>query len=173
LDVDDLIVVGKLGRPRGVHGEIYVTPMTDYPDRFVGMSAIHVRNRKEWQSREIAESRMISGRPVIRFEGIDSPEQAAKLTNHELGIQRDQLVSLPEGQNFLFDLVGCKVVDSETEQEIGEIVEVYQYPANDVYVIKTTDGKSLSLAAVKQFVRHIDVAGKKVVVLAEGLVESN
>lgn len=170
---DDLIVIGSLGRPRGVHGEIYVTPMTDYPDRFIGMSAIHVRERRKWQLKQIVESRMVSGRPVLRFEEIDNPEQAAKLTNCELGIKRDQLVQLPEGQFYLFDLVGCKVVDEQTEQELGEIVRVDQYPANDVYVIKTADDKSLSLAAVKQFVRHIDIAGKKVTVVAEGLVESN
>ena len=167
-----MVVIGRLGRPRGVNGEIFVTPQTDFPERFVGMKTIHVHYRQGWQKLNIVTSRIVSGRPVLLFEGIDSPEQVKLLTNLELGITRSELVALPEGSHYLHELVGCEVIDEATGAVIGAVEAVDQYPANDVYRIAASDGRRLSMAVVRQYVKHVDVGEKKIVVDAAGLVET-
>lgn len=172
-DDQKLVLVGKLGRPRGVHGAMFVTPLTDFPERFEGMTEILVKDRQGWQPMKIEKAELISGRPVLRFEGVTTPEQASTLTNRELAVPRENLVELPSGSFFIFDLIDCEVYDADSGELLGKLVEVDHYPANDVYVIRTPEGKSLSLAAVNEFVKEVDVAAGKILVYSAGLVDSN
>jgi 16S rRNA processing protein RimM len=166
------VSVGKLGKTRGVDGELYVIAFTDFPDRFMGMKEIYVGNEGSWKLMSIASTRMIAGRPVMRFEGYDSPEDARRLTNLELAVPENELVELPEGMYFLFELVGCLVIDDATGDEIGEIVEVQQYPANDVYIIRRKDDTEAMLPAVHAFVKQIDIDGKRIRIDPAGLIEN-
>jgi len=163
------VIVGKLGRPRGLTGEIYVTPETDFPQRFVGLKEIYVRDRNRWEKRSLISSRLISGRPALLFEDITTPEEAARLTNRDLAVPRSQAVALPDDTYYIFDLIGCDVLEEDTDRLIGQVVDVERYPANDVYVIKSTSGEMLRCLAVRQFVRKVDIQGRKISVLTAGL----
>jgi 16S rRNA processing protein RimM len=170
-EATEYITVGRLGKTRGVHGELYVTPLTDFPDRFLGLEELWVDNRGTWEKLRLDSSRMISGRPVIRFSQIDTPEAASLLTNRHVAVTREQLVALPEGSYYIFDLVGCQVFADGTEKLLGEVIDVRQYPANDAYLIRRPDGTDVLFPAVRQFVKMIDVAAKKIVVDPAGLFD--
>jgi 16S rRNA processing protein RimM len=163
------ILVGKLGRARGVKGDIFVTPATDFPDRFLNLREIYLEDSGAWQRRKIEASRLVSGRPVLKFAGVDSSEEAARLTNRGLAVPPDQLVELPEGVHYVFDLVGCTVYDTETDRRLGEVTDVQRYPANDVYMIKTEDGREVMLPAVARYVKEIDTKNKRIVIETAGL----
>lgn len=165
------VIVGKLGRPRGLAGEIYVTPETDFPQRFVGLKEIYVKDRNRWEKRSLISSRLISGRPALLFEDITTPEEAARLTNRDLAVPRSQAVVLPDDTYFIFDLIGCEVLEEDTDRLIGQVVDVERYPANDVYVIKSTSGEMLRCLAVRQFVRKVDIQERKISVLTAGLLK--
>ena len=166
------ITVGKLGRTRGVHGELWVTPVTDFPDRFLGLKEIYIDNRGEWQKVRIKSSRMISGRPVVALADINNPEEAARLTNRELAVPREQLVKLPDDRHYIFEVVGCQAYAADSDTLLGEIVEVAQYPANDVYVIRKPDGGTMICPAVKPFVVSIDTENKRVTLVTDGLLDA-
>ncbi|UCD63226.1 MAG: 16S rRNA processing protein RimM [Candidatus Zixiibacteriota bacterium] len=168
---EDFVTVGKLGRARGVRGEMYVTPMTDFPDRFLGMPEIYLRLRNRWEKVKIDSTRVVSGRVVIKLEGVDSPEAAARMSNSEMAVPKDQLVKLPAGHHYIFDLIGCKVFDDGTNLEIGEITDVETYPANDVYAIWTTEGRRMLVPAVDRWVKSVDTGKKRVVIDRAGLME--
>ena len=168
---EEFVTVGMLGRTRGVQGEMYITPTTDFPDRFLGMREMYLRFGDHWEKVKVDSTRLVSGRPVIKLEGIDTPERAARLSNREIAVPKDQVVKLPEGSHYIFDLVGCKVIEDGTDLEIGEITNVETYPANDVYEIKAADGKKTLLAAVSKYVKSIDTANKRIVVDRAGLIE--
>jgi len=165
------VIVGKLGRPRGVHGEIYVTPDTDFPERFVGLKEIYVRDRQRWDKFNIISSQLISGRPVIRFEEITTPQEAARMTNRLLAVPKSQIVALPRGTYFIFDLIGCRVMEEGSNRLIGLVTEVERYPANDVYVIDTTSGKEVRCPVVKQFVKKVDMKKREITIVTTGWLE--
>lgn len=165
------MIVGKLGRPRGVHGEIYVTPDTDFPERFVGLKEIYVRDRQRWDKFNIISSQLISGRPVIRFEEITTPQEAARMTNRLLAVPKSQIVALPRGTYFIFDLIGCRVMEEGSNRLIGLVTEVERYPANDVYVIDTTSGKEVRCPVVKQFVKKVDMKKREITIVTTGWLE--
>lgn len=168
---EKFITIGQLGRPRGTDGGIYVTPLTDFPARFENMNEIYVSSGESWSKMKITSSTAVSGRPVLKFANVDSPEDAARLTNRYLAVPRNEVVKLPENSFYIFDLVGCAVYDEVTDRKIGTILDVEEYPANDVYVVKTDDGQKLNLAAVKKYVRSVDIDKKKVVIDSSGLIE--
>jgi 16S rRNA processing protein RimM len=174
LDRDETyITIGKLGKSRGISGEIWVTVFSDFPERFVDLTEVFLRGRGSWEKRKLESARLVSGRPVLKFEGVDTPEDASRLTNRELAVTRDEVVELPEGMFYIFDLIGCRVFAGENGDDLGEVIDVRQYPANDAYVIRMNDGRLMSLAAVVQFIKHVDVEKKQIVIDSAGLVETS
>jgi len=153
-----------------VAGEIRVTPHTDFPWRFVGLKELYVRDHGRWEKRCLASSRLISGRPVVRFENVTTPEEAARLTNKEVAVPKNQLIALPDDTYYIFDLVGCEVQEENTNRIVGRVTDVEQCPANDVFVIRDVSGKTWRCPVVKQFVRTVDIKGGKITVLTSGLL---
>ena len=143
--------------------------MTDFPDRFADLEEIYVGDRRGWELRKIEAARVISGRPAIKFIGVDNKEEAARLTNRELAVSTDRLVKLPEDTFYVFDLVGCELVDHESGRKLGELTEVRQYPANDIYVVKAVDGQEVLFPAVADLVIEVDTASKRIRVREAGL----
>ena len=66
--------------------------------------------------------------------------------------------------------MGCKV-NTDANQELGKIVDVFQTGSNDVYVVKDEQGKQILLPAIKQVIKNVDIKNKIITVhLLEGLV---
>jgi 16S rRNA processing protein RimM len=169
---EDVVLIGKLGKPRGLQGELLVLPFTDFPERFLKMKEILVSTRNgSWETMAIEASNLISGRPVLKLTGVDSPESAARLTNRELAVPRREVVKLPKDRFYIFDLVGCKAFDSESGELVGEVVDVMSAPANDAYVIRASDGRTLLAAAVSAVVRSVDTKARKIIVYSGGLFD--
>lgn len=167
----EYVRVGWLGRTRGVNGNVWVTPDTDFPERFLDLKEIFVRDRDHWVLFVVEESELIGGRPVLRFQGIRSLEDARRLTNRELAVPRDQVYELPEGSHYIFEMIGCAVYD-ETGTLIGELTNVESYPANDVYVIQTPAGRQKHLPAARPFVKEIDLAQRRLTIDRAGLFDA-
>jgi len=168
----ELILVGRLGRTRGVHGHLWITPLTDFPDRFMDLEEILVGRRDAWELLKIESSQMMSDRPLIKFVGVDSREEAARMTNRDLAVSRDELIELTPDMHYVFDLIGCEVFDQECDKKFGDVIDVNRYPANDVYVVRTDEGKEILYPAVRDLVLKIDIEAKKIVVRDTSLFDS-
>jgi len=170
---DKFIVVGKLGRTRGVQGELYITLLTDFPDRFLELKEIHVRQNKVWTVRRLRSSRLVGGKPVVSFEGVKTKEEAARMTNLELGVKADEVVPLPDGSYYVYDLIGCEVIDERSGDTLGTIREVENYPAQDVYIVKGKAGDELLVPAVEKFVKEVDIKKRRVIIDAWSLKDES
>lgn len=160
-----------MGRSRGLNGEIFVTPATDFPERFLDLDEIYISDHGSWRRLKIESSRMIRGRPVLKIAGFDTPEDVSRLTNCPLAVTPDQLVILPERTFYVFDLIGCEVFDHGSKEKVGEVTDVQRYPANDVYLIRTTDGVTMQLPAVAEFVKLIEIEKKRIEIVPDGLLD--
>lgn len=159
----EYITVGRFGRPRGVSGEIYITPATDDPDRFGDLREIIAAGKGDRKRLHIEAFSMIGGRPVVKIKGINSREDAAELTGYSIEIPIEQARPLPEGSYYQFDLVGCRVV-GEDGTEYGVIEEILFYPANDLYRIKSDRFGEVLLPVVDRFVIEVDIDRQRVVI---------
>jgi 16S rRNA processing protein RimM len=168
----EYIVVGQFGRLRGLAGEIYINPLTDNPERFQGKEKFWIESEDGWKEIEIEIVSNFSGRPVARVAGIDTPEQARTLANRYLYIESSALGKLPDGRYYYFDLVGCRVTD-EKGTDLGTVMEVETYPANDVLVIESSGGTRNYLPVVRVFVKEIEIEKKLIIISPpEGMFDS-
>lgn len=107
---------------------------------------------------------------MLKLAGIDTVEEAEKYRNLYIKILRDQEEELEEGSYYVVDILGCKV-NTDANQELGKIVDVFQTGSNDVYVVKDEQGKQILLPAIKQVIKNVDIKNKIITVhLLEGLV---
>ena len=62
---------------------------------------------------------------------------------------------LPDGEYFIAELIGCEIVDATDGEKYGELKDIINYGASDIYVIDTADGEKM-MPAVDEFVKEID-----------------
>jgi 16S rRNA processing protein RimM len=157
------VAVGFAGRAKGVRGEVLVESLTWNPDRFDGLRTV----RLEREGQADLELRIERWRPdrggfLMKFAGVDTPEQVRdSITGGYLTIPRDRVAPPPDGRYFVFDVVGCRVCD-DLGRHLGEVTEVLQMPASDVFAVRLEDGGQFLLPAVREFVTRIDVDHRRI-----------
>src|SRR5690554_3841069 len=144
--MDELVSIGEVTAPHGVRGEVRVLPLTDFPRRFQGLARVFVRRRHETapEERAVERTRFHKGFVIVKLEGVDDRDAAETLRGALLQVGRDQVHPLPEGQYYVFDIVGMHVVD-EDGRDLGVVRDVLFTGANDVYVVEKPDGSELLL----------------------------
>jgi 16S rRNA processing protein RimM len=164
----DYIRVGKIVNTHGVKGYIKCVPFTDDMERFDDLE--YVYTEKDDIKRKIKDVWYRKGTFCMNLENIDDMNTAETFKNTYISILEDQLRKLPEGTYYLFELEGMKVYSTEGEY-IGEISEIYQPGANDVYEVKNNN-KTFLIPAVKEVVREVNMKDRKIIInIIEGLLE--
>lgn len=161
------LTVGFLRRPHGIRGEIVMDLHTDFPERLM-------RGRKLFVTEEhipmsIQSVRGHQNGVLIKFGGIDTPEDAGKYRNKWVYVKASDAPPLPEGHIYQHELFGFKIVD-ENDKLLGELVEIIETGANNVYVVKKEDGGEILLPAIPSVILEMDTKRRIMRVhLLEGL----
>jgi 16S rRNA processing protein RimM len=169
--MSDRIAIGVIRKAHGVRGEASVEPWTDHPDRFDELEAVTLVSPDESETRETAvdQVRAHAGRVLVKFAGIDTPEDVQLLHNWTLEIPEDEARQLEAGEYFLHDLPGLALVDA-TGRERGIVIEVYEGGGGLLLNVKRSDGKVFEVPFAADLCTEIDLAAKRIVVsLPEGL----
>jgi 16S rRNA processing protein RimM len=161
------LTVGFLRRPHGVHGEIVLDLHTDFPERLKS-------GKKLFLGEERKPVRLESARPhakgmLVKFKGVETPEDVGKFRNQWIYVKASDVPPLPEGQLYQHELFGFSVVD-ESENLLGELVEILETGANDVYVVRDANEREILLPAIASVILELDPARRLIRVhLLEGL----
>lgn len=162
--------VGVITSPHGVQGEVKVFPTTDDPRRFKHLKKVILTLGTEERRAEIERVKFLKQMVILKLREVDSRDEAEKLRQCSLYVPREEAVSLEKDEYFIADLLGMKVLDEE-EKELGLLQDVLQTGANDVYVIRMTDGRELLLPAIRECVLEVRVEeGYMKVHVLEGLL---
>jgi 16S rRNA processing protein RimM len=168
MDRPEYVSVGYIRRAHGIGGCVHVESLTDNPTRFEALSEVIVEIGGKRTLYHVERCSAASKGLLVKFKGVDDRTEAEKLKSGYLLVEAAKLPELEEGSYYLFDLIGMNVYTTEGEL-IGEITDVQQYPANDVYIIEGENGKLL-LPAIRDVVKNIDVQNKRMEVeLLSGL----
>ena len=108
---------------------------------------------------------------ILKFEQYDNMDQVIPLKGMDLLVTRENAIPLAEGEHYIVDMIGCKII-TDDGNTLGELTDVMQTGANDVYVVKTTDGKEVLLPAIKECVLEKDIENKVIKVhIMKGLLD--
>ncbi len=162
------LVVGKLRRPHGVRGELVMEVITDFPERLEPGVTVYIG--EDHQPHEIRSKRPHGALMLITFDAYRDPETAGGLRNQLVYVRADDRPPLAEGEYYHHQLIGLSVV-SDVGQRLGQLTQILQTGANDVYVVRPEIGREILLPAIPDVIQDIDLAkGEMLVRLLPGLL---
>lgn len=146
-----------------------VALLTDFPERFTPLARLYV-NR---QPVTVEDAQTHRGRVVIKLREVNSAAEAKKLRGQTIEIHSSQLKPLPEGQYYLFQIIGLTAVTT-AGRTLGTVTGIQTAAGNDVYIIGGEDGKEILIPAAEDVIKSIDLdAGQMVIEPIAGLLELN
>ena len=161
----DLVLVGRVVKPQGRHGEVAVEPFSDRPDRFPSLRRAFVpAPGGEAREVRVRRCRPHKGRFVLEIEGVSSIDEAEKLRGLELRIAEEDLAVLPAGSFYHHELVGLRVED-EGGGEIGVVDDVMETGAETRVLVVQGEGGETLLPFAAGFVKAVDLARGRIVAL--------
>ena len=165
--------VGKIVNTHSLKGEVKVISSTDLgEERFKKGSKLLITRGNQLIREVVVQSyRNHKNFLLVKFEGIDSVEEAEKLKNLQIKIDSDEVGELEENEFYFHQIIGCEVFD-ENDKNLGEIIDILTPGANDVWVIKGENGKEILIPYIEDVVKKIDITSKKVnIEVMEGLID--
>lgn len=160
------ILMGKVVNVVGLKGELKIYSYTDRNERFEELDQIWLDN----EIRTIQNVRYQNKVVILKLEGINDRNQAEAQRNKNVYIEEADLQELPEDTYYVRDLIGMEVLTEEGK--LGVISDVVQNTAQDLYEVKTEEGKKILIPVVKEFVLEVNMNDKIVKVkLPEGLLD--
>ena len=145
--MEDLFQVGIITGTHGLKGEVKVFPTTDDKERFLDLDTVLIDTGKELIEKKVQYCKFFKQFVFVKFEGLD------------------------EDEYYVADLLGLTIVD-ESGVTIGELIDVIETGANDVYEVKTPDGGHVLLPAIKDCILDVDMEEKIILVhMLKGLVD--
>ena len=182
VDPDRLLLMGRLGRPHGIRGDVKLTPETDDPTRFQTLRRVFLgRTPDTATERTMSNVRFQypKGRVVVlvKLDGVDTPEGAEALRNVNVYADEADLPALQDGEAFLHDLVGLAVwtVDDagDPAEAIGTVRDLYD-GAQLLFAIARPGLPDAFLPDVPEFVLAVDLPGRRLIVRPpEGLFDDS
>jgi len=157
------VVVGRIGRPHGIRGEVTVETRTDEPEeRFAPGAVLSVESPVS--ELVVDRSHWHSGRLLVAFAGVNDRNQAEELRGLLLHVERDP-DEKPDDPDEFYDstLSGCRVelVDGSP---VGEVRDVVHLPAQDLLVVRMADDREVLVPFVAAIVPTVDIAERLVVI---------
>lgn len=165
----EYLSIGQIVNVHGFKGMVKVYPLTDDMNRFKALKEVYVEENNQLVKYEVEDIKFLSNTVAVKLKGIDTEEQANRLRNFYMKIDRKLAVKLPKDSYFICDLIDLEVYN-EKDMFLGKIKDVLQTGSNDVYVVQT-NGKDILVPALKHVVKKVDLENKKIMVeLPEGLI---
>lgn len=180
--MEEYLQVGVIANTHGVRGEVKVYPTTDDPARFKKLKTVILDTGKEQLGLQITQVKFFKNMVILKFRDFDNINDIEPFKGKGLFVTREQAVACEEDEYFIADLIGVEV-KAEDGQPLGELIDVIQTGANDVYVVQVREdspyaprvagkNKELLIPAIKDCILAVDMEQKEMQVhIMPGLLE--
>ena len=129
------IVLGRISGVFGVKGWVKVYSYTEPREAVLGYKGWLLGQEGQWQPATVAEGQRHGKSVVVRIDGFEDRDQAAKLVGTQIGVLREELPETEDGHYYWSDLEGLKVVRTDGS-ELGKLAYMLETGAHDVMVIE-------------------------------------
>jgi 16S rRNA processing protein RimM len=159
--------LARIGRPRGLKGEMVLHAATDRP--FEVLSKPGAYRLEDGRTIEIEELIDHGGKLCWRVKG--SPPRES-LTAYVNAVVVTDAASLPERDADEYDeaeIIGCRIVDT-LGRERGVIVGIDHRYEIDTWIARTTQGLEGEIPAVAEFIKSVDIVERVVTVTPDAIL---
>lgn len=182
MNIEDMLQVGIITSAHGIKGEVNVFPTTDDVNRFKKLKTVYYADKTEVKELSIAQVKFFKNMVILKFKEISDRNEAEKMKKVSIYVDRAHAVKLEKDEYFIADLMGLTVKEDGTDTVIGELTDVLQTGANDVYEI-TFDSefmyegarpksKVVYIPAIKDCVQSVDMDNREMYInIMPGLID--
>lgn len=166
----EVLEIGQIVNTFGIQGMIKVVPYTDDIKRFDDLKTIYVEDKKSNKVEyEIEKVKYHKNMVLLKLKGIDKVEDAEKLKENFIKIDRKDAIDLDKDSYFIVDLIGIDVY-TDNNKYLGKVENIYNTGSNDIYIVKNEQGKEILLPGIEEVIKQIDTDNEKIIVhLIKGL----
>ena len=162
----ELIEIGQIVNTHGIRGEVKLNPWTD---DLYDLLDLDVFYEKDGKVLKVENSKVHKNVVIIKFSGINTMNDGEKMKGKTLYTEK---IPLPEGRYYIKDLIGLTAY--ENDEILGELTDVFNTGANDIYEIRTSDGKRIYLPVIDGVIGDVDLENKKIyVTIPAGLLDDD
>lgn len=163
-----MIEIARILKPQGIRGDLKVRLFSDNCAAFAERGFAYLKKQSGFVRTAYQAVRIDAPFIYVHVDGVDTRNDAEALGGETLYLQREELETLEDGEHYVVDLVGLKVLD-EAGRELGVLADVLQHGAADVYVVK--GGRGFMFPAVKRVIIGIDTKAGEMRLSASALSE--
>ncbi len=161
--MSDRVEIGKIVAAHGIKGEVRVLPWSDSPERFSLLHEVFLRKGEVVRPVHIISARPHKNVVVLGLQEITGASEAEAVKDWTVEIEHKDLLPLPGGRYYIFQLIGLKVFKVDGTP-LGVLTDVLQTGANDVYVVKSPEGREFLIPALKSVVKKVDTGNREMLV---------
>jgi 16S rRNA processing protein RimM len=172
------VTIALLTSPRGIRGEIQAVPFSDNAERFQSLKGVFLFDAEGTAAEplrlEVESVWDHRGRAIFKFRGIDTIPDAERLRGKEVRIPLGERPTLPQGEYYQSDVVGCEVVDRASGELVGQVKGWQECGGPALLVVAGAEGKEILVPFAGSICVEIDTAARRIRVdLPEGLKDIN
>lgn len=165
--MENLIDVAEIVNTHGLRGEVKVSPRTDYIEFFEEIEGVYTKDGTFYKIKSVKYHKASA---ILKLEGIDNVDDANKMRQQVLYVEKSLFDSLPEGTYLVADIIGLLVKDEKVSY--GYITDVFQTGSNDVYTVEKKGSQPIYLPALKTVIKEVNLKnGYMLVEIPEGLLD--
>lgn len=143
--------------------------ITDFPERIRKGTRLYLGD--EYMAVTVQSLRGHHHGLLVSFREIEGQDAIGQYRNVFVFVRATDRPTLPEGEYYHHELIGLLVVEQD-DRELGTLSGILETGANDVYVVKTPEGREVLLPAIESVILDIDLADRRMRVhLLPGLLE--
>lgn len=163
--------IGEIANTHGIRGEVKVYPTTDDVARFKKLKKCILETKQGEMLLHVESCKFFKQFAILKFKEFNNINEVEQYKHCSLYVEREDAVKCEEDEYYIADLVGCTVYN-EDDSELGELIDVIQTGANDVYVVRMESGKELMIPAIKECILSVSITERRVKVhLLKGLLD--
>jgi len=170
------VTIALLTGSRGNRGEVQAVSFSDRPERFRELKGVYLCDPEspEGEPMEMEAAWEHRGRMIFKFRGIDSISEAERLRGKEVRIPLAERPSLPAGEYYDTDLIGCEVLDRAAGGVLGRVKGLQRFGGPPLLEVEAAAGGEFLIPFAGSICAEIDIEKKQIRVdLPEGLQDLN
>lgn len=154
----DFVLVAVLRRPHGLRGELQASIETDFPERFKPGAVFFLG--EDHRPVTIRSVRPVDNGVLLAFKEFPDRASLEQVRNAPLFSRVQDSPPLPPGQFYRYQLLGLQVL-TDSGEALGQLTQVLETGANDVYVVQSPTYGEVLLPAIADVVLETDIAAKR------------
>lgn len=159
-----MVIIGKILAPFGVHGEVKVLPYSDHLERCYLLKRVKLEGADVCEFKDVRKASIHKNMWLLQFADCNTRNEASRLKNTLVKIHRSERLPLPEGSYYFDQIIGLEVYTVEGFY-LGKVRDVLQPGGNDVYQVKNELDKSeVLIPALEKVVKEVNLGKNKIII---------